>query len=76
MTDNIRRQGYDRSLQTSFNFTDLFLVNLLFWITILICPEIKNSGDIRQLWLLVSVSYLPVIIWSPGDPHRLSLIHI
>jgi undecaprenyl-phosphate glucose phosphotransferase len=70
MTDNIRRQGYGRYLQACFNFTDLVLVNLLFWITILICPEIKNSGDIRQLWLLVSVSYLPVIIWSVGDPHR------
>ena len=70
MTDTIRRQGYGRYLQACFSVTDLMLVNLLFWITTLICPELKNSSDIRQLWLLVSVSYLPVILWSAGHPHR------
>lgn len=53
-----------------FSVADLVLVNLLFGLTLLLCPEIAHAPKLKILWVLVNTSYLPVMLWNKGKPHQ------
>lgn len=69
------RTGRGQYLHFLFILGDLAIVNILFWLTISCFPVIKESGQaLRELWLLVSVSYAPVLAWNSGRRHELRAI--
>lgn len=77
MNSSERATGYGRFIQAIFNLVDLGVVNAMFGLTILICPEITaNARYLRELWLLVNVSFLPIIIWSLRNRHSLRVIQL
>lgn len=55
---------------------DIVLVNIVFGITLLLYPTISEQvgHDIRVLWLLVNLSYVPVALWFSGSKHSLRAI--
>ena len=58
---------YIRSL---FNFGDMLIVNLLFQFTVCSFPTLSAAHDmLRELWLLVNVSYIPMIWWTLDRRH-------
>lgn len=60
MTANKNKGSYGQLIYPMLVVTDIALVNLLFWITTLIHPEIYHSHP-KVVWLLLNVAYLPVI---------------
>lgn len=77
MNSSERATGYGRFIQTLFNLVDLGVVNALFGLTILLYPEITvNARYLRELWVLVNVSFLPIIIWSLRNRHDLRVIQL
>lgn len=56
--------------------SDLILVNILFGITLLLNPAIAAGmgKGVRVLWLLINVSYMPVLMWFSGEKHSLRAI--
>lgn len=65
-----RRRLYGKYLTAIFSATDLVLVNVLFAITLVICPEVVHVPKIRDLWVMVNTSYLPVLLWVSRKPHQ------
>ncbi len=58
------RPGRGHYLRAIFIAGDLCIVNLLFGLTLLIITGLEPSTRVlRELWLVVNVSYLPVLIW-------------
>lgn len=54
---------YGDYVHTLLTVIDFALLNLLFGVTLLIYPSITQSSSLRVLWLLVNVSYFPVVYW-------------
>ncbi|MDE6309321.1 MAG: undecaprenyl-phosphate glucose phosphotransferase [Muribaculaceae bacterium] len=54
---------YGDYIHTVLTVVDFVQLNLLFWIILLFNPEISHSAYMRQLWLLVNVSFFPVVYW-------------
>ena len=68
---NTARPGRGQYIQYLFILGDVAIVNLLFWLTITCFPTIKEGAHyLRELWLLVNISYLPVLAWSSGHHHE------
>ena len=59
---------YGRFIPSALWLSDLVVVNLLFWLTIVLCPEVAHITRIRTVWLLVSAAYLPILIWLRPRP--------
>ena len=54
--------GRGKYIHLIFSVGDVVIVNLLFWLTLVVYPEIgRDSNILRQLWLLVNVSVVPVL---------------
>lgn len=68
-----RYGSYVRSILT---VSDLALVNVIFGVTLLLYPAIAEEMDrnIRVLWLLINVCYVPVMMWFSGEKHSLRAI--
>lgn len=66
----IKKRSFGKYLTGLFSISDLVLVNLLFGITCLICPEIGHALRVKTLWVLVNTAYLPVMLWMSGKPHQ------
>lgn len=62
MPEENAKGKYGRFIQWGLNVLDLMLVNVLFAILCIINPEVDMT-DTRLKWLMVSVCYLPVILW-------------
>ena len=62
MPEENAKGKYGRFIQWGLNVLDLMLVNVLFAILCIINPEVDMT-DARLKWLMVSVCYLPVILW-------------
>ncbi len=54
---------YGDYIHTALTVVDFVQLNLLFWITLIFNPEIAHSAYTRELWLLVNVSFFPVVYW-------------
>ena len=66
-----------RFIPALFILGGLILVNLLFWLTLTFCPEIgTDPRDLRELWLLVEVSYIPVAGMNLRRDHELRVIYM
>lgn len=63
MTSN-QKGKYGNYLRTVITLMDFVVINLLFWVTTLLNPEIAASSySLRQIWLLLNISYFPVMYW-------------
>lgn len=65
-----KRRPYGKYLTALFSVSDLALVNILFAVTLVICPDIVHLPKIRDLWAVVNMSYLPVLLWVSRKPHQ------
>lgn len=57
-----QRGRYGRYIHSILTVCDFILVNLLFWIVCMLSPEVADAYG-RTKWLLVNVSYIPVVYW-------------
>lgn len=55
---------YGRFIPALLKLSDLLIVNLLFLIVEIINPSIAELDAIRQIWILLTASYLPILIWT------------
>lgn len=62
MTSNNPKKKYGHYVQPILVILDFLLINLLFIATCIICPEVRLVNT-RTIWLLVNISYFPVIFW-------------
>lgn len=58
---NLKRK-YGHYVQPILVMLDFLLINVLFILTCIICPEVRLEHT-RTIWLLVNFSYLPSIFW-------------
>ncbi|MDE6156910.1 MAG: exopolysaccharide biosynthesis polyprenyl glycosylphosphotransferase, partial [Muribaculaceae bacterium] len=71
MTTTQRPLGRGQYLEPLLSFGDFVIVNLLFWLTIAVFPQIREQArELRELWLLVSVSFVPAMAWTIGRRHE------
>lgn len=69
--------GRGKYINFIFGVGDVAIVNLLFWLTILVFPEIRSHhATLRQLWLLVNVSVLPVLYMFKGHHVEHRVVHM
>lgn len=54
---------YGKFIPTMLWLADLVVVNILFLIVVLIHPDVAHSKSLRLLWVLVTMAYLPMLIW-------------
>ncbi len=59
----IHKGKYGQYISSIITAMDFVVVNLLFWITTILNPEVANSPLLRQIWLVLNVAYLPVAYW-------------
>ena len=77
MTQNNRPLGRGKYLPAFFIAGGLVIVNLLFWLTITCFPQLKlEPRELRELWLLVEVSYVPVAYINRSRVHELRAIYM
>lgn len=77
MTTTQRPLGRGQYLEPLLSLGDFVIVNLLFWLTITVFPEIKEPArELRELWLLVSVSFVPTMAWTIGRRHEYRAISL
>lgn len=77
MTESQRSIGRGAYLPTLLALGDLAIVDLLFWLTISVFPEIKaDVRQLRELWLLANVSFFPTLVWGVRHRHDLRAIRM
>ncbi len=71
MTDNERTARRGRFIPLLFNIGDLAIVNLLFWLTICLYPQMcSEASSLRELWLCVNVGFIPAAVLQYLRPHE------
>ena len=56
---------------------ELIIINLLFWLTISFFPELtQDARELRELWLLVEVSFVPLAFMNLGSDHEMRAIYM
>lgn len=71
MNTPARTIGRGRYIPALFNLGDLSIVNLLFWATTLVFPQIGvDVVSMRELWLCLNVSYIPALYLAHRRPHE------
>lgn len=68
------RRSFGKYLSSIFSAADLVVVNVLFAVTVMLCPNIADSPRLRTLWVLVNTSYLPVMWWMGRQKHHLRVL--
>lgn len=77
MTATNRPLRRGRFIPALFIAGGLAIVNLLFWLTISFFPEIKSDPrELRALWLIVEISYVPVAAMNLRRDHELRAIYM
>lgn len=75
MTNIERNNGNGRWLPYIFMAGDLVMVNIMFLLTLLCFPQLlDNDRYLRELWLLVEVSFVPMILVARAYVHDLRAI--
>lgn len=73
----VRKNTYGKYLRALMIAVDWMLVNVVFGVLLAIYPSLTSQTSVlRELWVLVNVSFVPVIIWSSRENHRLRAIQI
>ncbi len=54
---------YRYYLQAAIAVMDFAVINLLFWLTSYLNPSVLDSTNLRLIWLLANLSYIPVTMW-------------
>lgn len=62
MTSN-HKVKYGNYLSTIITVMDFVVINISFWITTLLNPEIAAAHNVRIIWLLLNISYFPAMYW-------------
>ncbi|MDE6135469.1 MAG: undecaprenyl-phosphate glucose phosphotransferase [Muribaculaceae bacterium] len=58
-------------IQWIVNFGDILVLNTVFMLTMLIFPALySNSQIFRELWVMVNVSWMPVLVWASDHEHE------
>lgn len=71
MTANERPGGRNPIIKAIYMVADLVVLNLLFWLVIETYPELKGTiHQLRMMWLLLNISYLPVAVVSYAADYR------
>lgn len=71
MNKSERSTGRGRYIPTLFNIGDLAIVNLVFWLTISVYPEMTTeASSLRELWLIVNIGFVPVAVFTHLRPHE------
>ncbi len=77
MTGNERSTGRGRYIPSLFILGGVAIVNLLFWLTISVFPQITdNFHYLRVLWLLVEVCCIPMIMVSRRNKLQIRAIRL
>lgn len=72
-----KTKTYGRYLRTLLTLVDWGLVNLFFAITLLLVPPAHPDAHTQKLlWVILNVSFLPVILWSSRNRNALRAIQI
>lgn len=70
MPNSERTYNRGRYIRTLFNLGDLIIVNLVFAFTLHLFDFYQLEADyLRELFLLINISYLPMIAWTIGRTH-------
>lgn len=70
MANTARPANRGPFIRTILNLGDCIIVNLLFWITLVTFSVSMNpEGSMRTMWLLVNISYFPMIWWVVRNRH-------
>lgn len=73
----VRKNTYGKYLPGLLVAADWVLVNALFGVLLMIYPSLTaHHTTLRELWVLVNVSFVPVIIWSTRRMHSLRAIQL
>lgn len=74
---NSDRTGRGYIIRHLFVAGDFLLVNLIFWLTIGRAPSvIANTIQLRELWLMANVSYLPLVYILRRNSHEMRAIRM
>ncbi|MDE6207827.1 MAG: sugar transferase, partial [Muribaculaceae bacterium] len=77
MTSTERYPSRGRFVPALFILGDIIIVNLVFWLTITIFPKIQaDPRHLRELWLLLEVSCIPLAIVGWGNAHENRIIRM
>ncbi len=65
------RGRYGQYIYVAVKAVDFLILNLVFWIALQINPEVvSGEHHPRILWLVLNISYLPVVYWFSRVGHR------
>jgi putative colanic acid biosynthesis UDP-glucose lipid carrier transferase len=57
-----RKTGYGRYIPILFNLIDIVILNIAFFITLWMVPEIKDAGHhLRVIWFIANLCFLPLV---------------
>lgn len=62
--DNENRGAYGRYLPLLLTIGDFILLNLVFWITIRINPDMALQPKLREIWLMLNIAFCPIPLWQ------------
>jgi putative colanic acid biosynthesis UDP-glucose lipid carrier transferase len=65
-----RRGQYGRYIPDILTIADYVLLNMLFILAYWLSPDMATTPNVRQVWLLVNVAYLPVVFWQHSNYHN------
>lgn len=58
------RGVYGRYLPLLLTLGDFVLLNLLFWLTVRLNPDLGASPKLREIWLMLNIAFCPVPLWQ------------
>lgn len=64
-----KHSGWGRYLRTFYSLSDWTLFNILFGVTLWLCPAIA-AYEHKLMWVLVNVSYMAVLVRNRGVAHK------
>ncbi len=62
--ENESRGLYGRYLPLLLTLGDFVLLNLIFWVTVLVNPDMAAMPKLREVWLLLNIAFVPVPLWQ------------
>lgn len=72
-----KRQNYGKYLQPALTLVDWAIVNIVFLLTLVIYPALEDcSAALWKLWLLINLSFLPIVIRISRQGDKLRAIQL
>lgn len=70
MTEVNQKGRYGKYVNAIVVFVDLIIINLAFGVTLWLNPCVIHAGDLKVMWLLVNMAYIPVAYLSSLNAGR------